>query len=106
ALGASEAWRVLSAGAPSFSLEFPFEVVESPRFIRGYGAPLKRAPANYQLIEPHVIPPALAGQIPPQQAVDAVASARTAALLDPDGESLAKCLAEIDNPPAPRLAAE
>jgi len=31
---------------------------------------------------------------------------RTAALLDPDGESLAKCLAEIDSAPAPRLAAE
>ena len=33
-------------------------------------------------------------------------SARTAALVDPDGESLAKCLAEIDQQSARRLAAE
>ena len=34
------------------------------------------------------------------------ASARTAALVDPEGESLAKCLAEIDDLAAFRVAAE
>jgi indolepyruvate ferredoxin oxidoreductase beta subunit len=53
-----------------------------------------------------VIRPALAGQIPSARAADAVASARTAALVDPDGESLTKCLAEIDGQPALRIAAE
>jgi len=33
-------------------------------------------------------------------------SARTAALVDPDGESLAKCLAAIDSRSPPRIAAE
>ena len=42
-----------------------------------------------------MIRPALAGQIPLRQAADAIASARTAALVDPDGESLAKCLAAV-----------
>jgi indolepyruvate ferredoxin oxidoreductase beta subunit len=51
-----------------------------------------------------VIRPALAGHIPASRAVDAIASARTAALVDPDGEGLAKCLAAIA-PPA-RIAAE
>ena len=37
---------------------------------------------------------------------DALASARTAALVDPEGESLAKCLAEIDGQPSFRIAAE
>jgi indolepyruvate ferredoxin oxidoreductase beta subunit len=46
------------------------------------------------------------GAIPPQRAADAVASARTAALVDPEGESLAKCLAEIDGSGTFRIAAE
>jgi hypothetical protein len=38
---------------------------------------------NYRLIEARVIRPALAGRIPLRQGVDATASARAAALLDP-----------------------
>ncbi len=34
--------------------------------------------------------------MPPRQAAEAIASARTAALLDPEGEALAKCLADIE----------
>jgi len=60
----------------------------------------------WRAIEARVIRPALAGQIPISRAADAVASARTAALVDPDGESLTKCLAEIDGQPALRIAAE
>jgi indolepyruvate ferredoxin oxidoreductase beta subunit len=53
-----------------------------------------------------VIEPALAGQIPVRQAADAIASARTAALLDPEGEALSKCLAAVSSPPAHAIAAE
>jgi indolepyruvate ferredoxin oxidoreductase beta subunit len=67
---------------------------------------LKRGAANYRLIELHVIQPALAGHIPVGPAIDAIASARTAALVDPDGESLARCLADIDSQSAQRIAAE
>ena len=59
-----------------------------------------------RLIESHVIRPALAGQIPLRQAADAVASARTAALVDPDGESLAKCLDAVGTAEPRRIAAE
>jgi len=50
--------------------------------------------------------PALAGVIPLEHAADAIASARTAALVDPEGESVAKCLAEIDGQASFRIAAE
>jgi indolepyruvate ferredoxin oxidoreductase beta subunit len=44
--------------------------------------------------------------MPVRQAADAIASARTAALLDPEGEALAKCLGELAAPPAHAIAAE
>jgi len=53
-----------------------------------------------------VIAPALAGALPAGRAADAVASARAAALLDPDGEALAKCLAELERAPARAIVAE
>jgi hypothetical protein len=39
-------------------------------------------------------------------AVDAVASARTAALVDPEGDALTKCLAGLAGAPAHAIAAE
>jgi indolepyruvate ferredoxin oxidoreductase, beta subunit len=44
--------------------------------------------------------------MPVRRATDAIASARTAALLDPEGEALSKCLAELSSPPAHAIAAE
>jgi indolepyruvate ferredoxin oxidoreductase beta subunit len=101
-----EAWLALVADAAAHSAELALEIVDCARLVKGYGDTLKRGMANYSLIEAHVIRPALAGHIPPRRAVDAVASARTAALLDPDGESLAKCLGEIETEQARRIAAE
>ncbi len=43
-----------------------------------------------------MIAPVLEGRMGIAQGIDAIASARTAALLDPEGESLAKALAAID----------
>jgi indolepyruvate ferredoxin oxidoreductase, beta subunit len=53
-----------------------------------------------------VIVPALADHVPLERAADAVASARAAALTDPEGESLAQCLDDIDNATNMALAAE
>jgi hypothetical protein len=47
----------------------------------------------------------LADVIPVRQAIDGVAGARAAALLDPEGEALAKCLAGLAQP-ARAIAAE
>jgi indolepyruvate ferredoxin oxidoreductase, beta subunit len=101
-----EAWLGLVAEAARRSPELALEVAECARMIKGYGDTHARGTLNYRTIEARVIRPALRGQIPPARAADAVASARTAALVDPEGESLAKCLAGIEGQPALRMAAE
>ena len=101
-----EAWLDLIAKAAQQSLELGIEVAECAGLIKGYGDTHARGLGNYRLIEERLIRPALAGQIPSPRAADAIASARTAALLDPEGEGLAQCLAEIEGQSALRIAAE
>ncbi len=101
-----EAWLALILEAARRSPELALEITECARLIKGYGDTHARGLANFRAIEQRVIRPALAGQIPPQRAADALASARTAALLDPEGESLAKCVAEIEGGTSFRIAAE
>ena len=101
-----ESWLALIAEAARNSLELALEVAECARLIKGYGDTHARGLANYRSVEARVIRPALAGSIPPVGAADAIANARTAALVDPEGESLAKCLAEIDGQASFRIAAE
>jgi indolepyruvate ferredoxin oxidoreductase beta subunit len=101
-----EAWLAVVIEAAGLSAELALEVVECARLIKGYGDTWKRGSENYRLIEDRVIVAALAGQIPLPAAVDATASARTAALIDPEGESLARCLRDIEAQAAQRIAAE
>ena len=103
---AIEAWLGRICTAATLSADLALEIAECARLIKGYGDTLKRGTTNYHSIETRVIDPALAGDIPPGQAIDAIASARTAALVDPEGESLAKCLADIAAQSAHRIAAE
>src|SRR5215470_18436707 len=100
-----ESWLTLIREAARRSPALALEVAECARLIKGYGDTHARGLANYRAIEERVIRPALAGEIAPARAVDAIANARTAALVDPEGEGLAKCLADIDGP-AMRIAAE
>jgi len=92
---AIEAWLALIKAAAEKSAPLALEIAACARLIKGYGGTLKRGAANYAAIESQVIRPVLAGAIPLSHAIDAVASARTAALADPEGESLANCLAGI-----------
>jgi indolepyruvate ferredoxin oxidoreductase beta subunit len=101
-----ESWLALIADAARRAPQFALEVVECARLIKGYGDTHKRGSANYKTIVERVVRPALAGQISLTQGIDAVASARTAALIDPDGESLARSLVEFERQAAYRLAAE
>jgi indolepyruvate ferredoxin oxidoreductase beta subunit len=101
------AWLELVVEAAHLSADVAVEVAECARLIKGYGDTWQRGSDNYKTIEAHVIRPVLAGQIALRQGADAIASARTAALVDPEGEGLAKCLAEIaSRTAAPRMAAE
>jgi indolepyruvate ferredoxin oxidoreductase, beta subunit len=101
-----DSWLALVREGSRHSAGLALEIAECARLIKGYGDTHARGLANYRTIEDRVIRPALAGQIPAAQAADAVANARTAALLDPEGEGLARCLAEIGGQTALRVAAE
>jgi len=102
---AIEAWLALIAAAALVSGDLALEVAECARLIKGYGDTHKRGSANYRLIETRIIAPAVMGRIPLRQGIDAVASARAAALLDPDGDALTRCLAEFEQRPM-SIAAE
>jgi indolepyruvate ferredoxin oxidoreductase, beta subunit len=92
---AIEAWLALTIAAAPKSEQLALEIVECARLVKGYGDTLKRGAANYAAIERDVIRPTLAGALALSRGIDAVASARVAALADAEGEALAKCLAEI-----------
>jgi indolepyruvate ferredoxin oxidoreductase beta subunit len=100
-------WLDLIAAAARLSADVAVEIAECARLIKGYGETWQRGSANYATIEAQVIHPILEGRVPLAHGADAIASARTAALVDPEGEGLAKCLAEIaSRTTAPRMAAE
>jgi indolepyruvate ferredoxin oxidoreductase beta subunit len=103
---AIEAWLRLIVQAVPLSVELALEITECARLIKGYGDTHKRGTNSYRLIERELILPALAGAMPPRQVAEAIANARTAALLDPEGEALAKCLADIAAQTNRRIAAE
>jgi indolepyruvate ferredoxin oxidoreductase beta subunit len=99
-------WLTLIGDAALLSPALALEVAECARLIKGYGDTHARGTGNFHIIETNIIRPALAGRMSPSRAVDAIASARTAALLDPEGEGLAKCIAAIGGQPDYRVAAE
>ena len=101
-----EAWLADIVAAARRSPDLALEIAECARLIKGYGDTYARGLANYRSIEAKVIRPALAGHIPLERAADAVMSARTAALVDPEGEGLAKCLAAIEAQTPLPIAAE
>jgi indolepyruvate ferredoxin oxidoreductase, beta subunit len=103
---AIEAWLALIVEAARHSGDLALEIAECARLIKGYGDTWKRGSANYRLIEARVVRPALAGAIPLHRGIDAVASARAAALIDPEGEALTRCLADIARPESLGIAAE
>jgi len=103
---AIEAWLQSIVQAAPLSAELASEIAECARLIKGYGDTHKRGTGNYRLIERELMRPALAAVLPPRQAAEAIANARTAALLDPEGEALAKCLADIQAQPNYGIAAE
>jgi len=68
------------------------EIVDCARLIKGYGDTFRRGADNYAAIRDQVIRPALDGRIGPTVAADALVQARTAALADPEGETLGRTL--------------
>lgn len=103
---AIEAWLALIVAAARLAPDLAIEVAECARLIKGYGDTHKRGIDNYRTIETRLIQPVLAGRIPLPTGIDAIASARTAALVDPEGDSLNRCLTEIERGTPLPVAAE
>jgi len=103
---AIEAWLGLIRDAAKLSADLALEIAECARLIKGYGDTHKRGTSNYRTIVERVIRPVLAAKMPVSQGIDAVLSARTAALADPEGESLERCIADVERHAAFKIAAE
>lgn len=101
-----EAWLGLIVEAARLSPALAAEIAACARLIKGYGDTHKRGTDNYAAIEARIIRPVLAGRMMIEAGIDAIASARTAALVDPEGESLARTLADIERQTALPIAAE
>lgn len=102
-----ERWLSQIRAAAPLGVDFACEIAESARLVKGYGDTYKRGLYNYRRIADEVISPALAGKLNARAAADAVASARVAALADPEGEALSRTLAAIASAtPSLRQAAE
>lgn len=101
-----EQWLALIVEAAGMSADLAIEISECARLIKGYGDTWHRGMSSYRAIETHVIRPVLARHFEPRRGADAIASARTAALLDPEGGGLSKCIAEIENHRTLPFAAE
>jgi indolepyruvate ferredoxin oxidoreductase beta subunit len=99
-------WLSLILDAAPKSPALAIEIAECARLIKGYGSTHERGHSNFQMIETRVRRPAIVGRLPVDRAIDAIASARTAALVDPDGDGLARCLGDLDTLMAMRVAAE
>jgi len=97
-----EAWLDLVRQSAAVGREFALEVVELARLIKGYGSTHKRGTSNFDMIVAAVVRPAITAKRP---VAPAVKKARDAALADPEGETLAKTLAEV-TAPVPARAAE
>jgi indolepyruvate ferredoxin oxidoreductase beta subunit len=88
-------WLQAIRTAQAVSPDLAREIAELARLIKGYGDTYARGLGNYRRIANEVVAPALAGRLAAHKAVDAVASARVAALADPEGDALARTLAAI-----------
>jgi indolepyruvate ferredoxin oxidoreductase beta subunit len=89
-----EAWLSDIVASCGRSPALAMEVAECARLIKGYGETHRRGTHSFARIRGALIAPALAGDLAPARAVDAIASARVAALADPDGVRLEQVLSE------------
>jgi indolepyruvate ferredoxin oxidoreductase beta subunit len=90
-----ERWLGLVSEAAKRDTALAMEVADCARLVKGYGETHRRGRAHYEHLAAELIDPALRGDFSPSFAADAIASARTAALRDPEGDSLARTLEEI-----------
>ncbi|NIR32775.1 MAG: hypothetical protein GWN84_26450, partial [Gammaproteobacteria bacterium] len=91
-----ERWLEAVRRAAVLDYDLGLQVVELAALIKGYGGTYRRGRANFETIMSQVVQPALAAGRP---AAERLARAREAALADPEGEALARALAEAEPEP-------
>jgi indolepyruvate ferredoxin oxidoreductase beta subunit len=102
-----EDWLDLIRRAAALDLNLAREIVDCARLIKGYGDTFKRGAGNFERIRDRVILPALGHRLSTTAATDALVQARTAALADPDGQSLNNMLGDFEaslRPSVPQAA--
>lgn len=90
-----ELWLGDVTAACKLSVGLALEIAECARLIKGYGETHRRGTANFARIREAIILPVLDGALDPRRASDAIASARVAALADPEGGRLAEVLSAV-----------
>ncbi len=90
-----ERWLAAIRHAAALDLGLAAEIAECARLVKGYGDTHRRGSDNFARIDREIVAPALAGALAARVAADGVASARVAALADPDGDALARTLADF-----------
>ncbi len=90
-----DAWLALITHAWGASPALALEVALCAELIKGYGETNKRGMASFDTIRRQIIEPALSDGQAIDQAPDAVANARAAALTDPTGQRLTETINAI-----------
>ena len=90
-----EAWLALITHAAGTSSALALEIALCAELIKGYGDTNRRGMASFDMIRRQIIEPALSGGQAIEQAPDAVANARAAALTDPTGQRLTETIDAI-----------
>ncbi len=80
------------------------EIAELANLRKGYSDTHRRGVANFERVMDELAEPAARAEKDPAWAAEAMATARTAALADPEGEALDRAMADLSRPPA--MAAE
>lgn len=85
---AIDSWLEDVIRAAGLSRDLAMEVAALAGLVKGYGDTYRRGAANYERIKERLVDAALSGNLPSATATDALASARAAALADPEGRRL------------------
>ncbi len=97
-----ETWLGFIRNAAPVSPRLAIEISECARLIKGYGETHRRGTASLSAICDKLVRTAVNGEIPADEAADAIAAAREAALADANGEALQNAL----TPPPPQRRSE
>lgn len=101
---AIEDWLDTVRAAAARHYRLAVEIAELANLRKGYSDTHRRGVANFERVMREIAGPAARAEREPAWGADAVASARAAALADPEGEALNRAMAEFADPPA--MAAE